>query len=214
MNSGPPLEEPALRGLSDAELLDVADARGLVLATYDARDFVVLVEEREQAALPVTGVIVISARRFPPGARGHGPLLRALAAATDSPEFVQLRIDAVTVHTAVTSHGRRFGNHRVVNGVADVHEVVHFGHQAPYERSLEVAQDRAQAGQERQRLPQRDKIARARPRDAAGNKPYAGRTWHGDYVTINGRGFPDTIAPNGVTILPNQPYGSMVTFEP
>ncbi|MCA9942231.1 MAG: multicopper oxidase domain-containing protein [Anaerolineales bacterium] len=34
------------------------------------------------------------------------------------------------------------------------------------------------------------------------------------YWTINGRSFPDTIAPNGVPWLPNQPYGSLVQIEP
>jgi hypothetical protein len=51
-------------------------------------------------------------------------------------------------------------------------------------------------------------------RAVARNKPYDVTTMHDDYWTINGRAFPDTIAPNGVTILPNQPYGSMVTIEP
>lgn len=73
----------ALKGRSDAELLDHAAARGLVIATYDARDFLRLVEERENTSRPVHGILVISARSFPSGSRGHGRLLRALVAALD-----------------------------------------------------------------------------------------------------------------------------------
>ena len=34
------------------------------------------------------------------------------------------------------------------------------------------------------------------------------------YWLINGRSFPDTVAPNGATWLPDQPYGSMTRIEP
>ncbi|MDB5064519.1 MAG: Multicopper oxidase [Chloroflexi bacterium] len=34
------------------------------------------------------------------------------------------------------------------------------------------------------------------------------------YYMINGRSFPDTIAPNGVSNLPGQPYGSLVHVQP
>lgn len=39
-------------------------------------------------------------------------------------------------------------------------------------------------------------------------------TYHPRYWLINGRGFPDTIAPNYATWLPNQPYGSLVRIHP
>jgi FtsP/CotA-like multicopper oxidase with cupredoxin domain len=40
-------------------------------------------------------------------------------------------------------------------------------------------------------------------------KPY-----HAHYYLINGRTFPDTIAPNGAAWLPNQPYGALAHVEP
>lgn len=70
----------ALRGRSDADLIDFAAARGLVIATYNARDFLRLVEERENASEPVSGIVAISVRSFPTGAHGQGRLLRALVA--------------------------------------------------------------------------------------------------------------------------------------
>lgn len=38
--------------------------------------------------------------------------------------------------------------------------------------------------------------------------------YHPRYWLINGRGFPDTIAPNYASWLPNQPYGSLVRVHP
>lgn len=45
-------------------------------------------------------------------------------------------------------------------------------------------------------------------------RPYDVTTFHPRYWTINGRAFPDTIAPNHDPSLPSQPYGAMVTTEP
>lgn len=70
--------DPALRGLSDAALLDHATAQGRVMVTYDVADFAPLLEERQVAASPVAGIVLISRRSYPPGERGHGRLLRAL----------------------------------------------------------------------------------------------------------------------------------------
>lgn len=39
-------------------------------------------------------------------------------------------------------------------------------------------------------------------------------TYHPRYWLINGRGFPDTIAPNYASWLPNQPYGALVRIHP
>ena len=39
-------------------------------------------------------------------------------------------------------------------------------------------------------------------------------TYHPRYWMINGRSFPDTIAPNGAAWLPNQPYSALVHIEP
>ena len=72
--------DPAMRGLSDPALFDVAAAEGRVIATYDVADFLPLFEEREMAAEAVAGIVLISARSYPPGERGYGPLPRALEA--------------------------------------------------------------------------------------------------------------------------------------
>ena len=40
------------------------------------------------------------------------------------------------------------------------------------------------------------------------------RNYHPRYWFINGRGFPDTIAPNFASWLPGQPYGSLTIIEP
>lgn len=42
-----------------------------------------LFEERATGGEPVAGIVLVSARRYPPGERGHGRLLRALAAFLD-----------------------------------------------------------------------------------------------------------------------------------
>ena len=38
--------------------------------------------------------------------------------------------------------------------------------------------------------------------------------YHPRYWMINGRGFPDSFAPNGASWLPNQPYGALARVEP
>ncbi len=43
---------------------------------------------------------------------------------------------------------------------------------------------------------------------------YDFNTLHNRYFTINGREFPDTIQDNGVSWLPNQPYGALVRVQP
>jgi len=43
--------------------------------------------------------------------------------------------------------------------------------------------------------------------------PYDITTKHDHYWTINGRSFPDVLAPNNVPWLPNQPYGALVWIE-
>jgi FtsP/CotA-like multicopper oxidase with cupredoxin domain len=44
-------------------------------------------------------------------------------------------------------------------------------------------------------------------------QPYTPSTTHFHYWTINGRSFPDTIAPNDAPWLPGQPYGALVQVE-
>ncbi len=44
--------------------------------------------------------------------------------------------------------------------------------------------------------------------------PYNMNNYRPRYWLINGRSFPDTIAPNGAEWLPNQPYGSLIYIHP
>ena len=46
------------------------------------------------------------------------------------------------------------------------------------------------------------------------NQPYDFTALHNRYWMINGRSFPDTIAPNGAPWLPSQPYGSLIHMYP
>ena len=46
------------------------------------------------------------------------------------------------------------------------------------------------------------------------NLPYNMNNYRSRYWLINGRSFPDTIAPNGAEWLPNQPYSSLVHIHP
>jgi FtsP/CotA-like multicopper oxidase with cupredoxin domain len=45
------------------------------------------------------------------------------------------------------------------------------------------------------------------------NQPFDMTQYHPRYFMINGRSFPDTIAPNNASWLPSQPYGSLVEFQ-
>jgi hypothetical protein len=45
-------------------------------------------------------------------------------------------------------------------------------------------------------------------------EPFDFTAYHPRYWMINGRSFPDTIAPNAATWLPTQPYSSIVHIEP
>ena len=45
-------------------------------------------------------------------------------------------------------------------------------------------------------------------------QPFNSKNYHPRYWMINGRGFPDTIAPNFASWLPGQPYGALAIIEP
>jgi FtsP/CotA-like multicopper oxidase with cupredoxin domain len=51
-------------------------------------------------------------------------------------------------------------------------------------------------------------------RGGSGSYAYDPAAYHPRYWMLNGRSFPDTIAPNGAPWLPNQPYSSMIHIEP
>jgi FtsP/CotA-like multicopper oxidase with cupredoxin domain len=46
------------------------------------------------------------------------------------------------------------------------------------------------------------------------NKPFNLTTYHPRYWLVNGRGFPDSIADNGASWLPAQPYGALARIQP
>lgn len=46
------------------------------------------------------------------------------------------------------------------------------------------------------------------------NRPFSARNYHPRYWFINGRGLPDTLAPNFASWLPGQPYGGLVRITP
>lgn len=46
------------------------------------------------------------------------------------------------------------------------------------------------------------------------NRPFSARNYHPRYWFINGRGLPDTLAPNYASWLPGQPYGALVRITP
>jgi len=72
-------EVSELRGQPDGAVFAWAAERGRSVVTYDT-GFVSVLNQRIAAEESVTDVIVVSARRSPPGDRGHGALVRALAA--------------------------------------------------------------------------------------------------------------------------------------
>jgi hypothetical protein len=45
-------------------------------------------------------------------------------------------------------------------------------------------------------------------------QPYRPAAYHPRYWMLNGRSFPDTIAPNGASWLPTQPYSSFIHMQP
>ena len=47
-----------------------------------------------------------------------------------------------------------------------------------------------------------------------GGYPFDLNAYHPRYWFVNGRTFPDTIAPNGASWLPSQPYGALATIHP
>lgn len=73
-------ERPDLRGRPDPNLLDIANGEERAIATRDARDFIPLAAELMTIGAPFAGLILIPKRSFPPEERGHGRLIRALAA--------------------------------------------------------------------------------------------------------------------------------------
>jgi predicted nuclease of predicted toxin-antitoxin system len=84
------VEQPALRGLADAQQLAEAAADGRALVTYDAADFIPLAQRRTASGEGHAGLILLRSSRFPQA--NHEELLDRLRAFLEGPappaEFV------------------------------------------------------------------------------------------------------------------------------
>jgi NAD(P)-dependent dehydrogenase (short-subunit alcohol dehydrogenase family) len=57
--------EPALRGLSDPDLFEVAQAQERAVVTYNRADFEAIVRERAEANQEHHGLVIVHPTRFP-----------------------------------------------------------------------------------------------------------------------------------------------------
>lgn len=80
-------EEPALRALDDADVLQVAVGDGRVLVTENVGDFEVLRRERVADGEPIPMIILTSHRAFPRNRRFVGRIVDALALAAGERPF-------------------------------------------------------------------------------------------------------------------------------
>lgn len=77
-------DEPALRGLSDPDLFELAQGQERVVVTFNVADFVAIVREFAQASRPHRGLILVNQGRLPNS--DFGRLTAALEAfLTDPP---------------------------------------------------------------------------------------------------------------------------------
>lgn len=76
-------DEPALRGLSDPDLFEAAQAEGRAVATYSRDDFEAVVRRHAELGREHEGLILIHPVRFP--GQGFGTLVKAFARLLDSP---------------------------------------------------------------------------------------------------------------------------------
>lgn len=82
------VEQPELRGLSDAQQFERAQADRRALVTYDREDLLAVDRWFRQAGREHHGLIILNARRFPPGPTSAGALVRSLAVfAADDPPY-------------------------------------------------------------------------------------------------------------------------------
>lgn len=75
-------EEQSLRGLSDPDVFELAQAQGRAVATYNRDDFEAIIREYAEAGWEHHGLVIVHPTRFP----GHGfaRLIKALGALTDA----------------------------------------------------------------------------------------------------------------------------------
>jgi uncharacterized protein YbjT (DUF2867 family) len=77
-------EEPALRGLSDPDLFEVAQGQQRAVVTYNRADFEALVREFAEAGREHHGLVLIHPTRFPGG--DFARIVRALEKLLAAPE--------------------------------------------------------------------------------------------------------------------------------
>lgn len=58
-------DEPALRGLSDPDLFEIAQAQGRAVVTYNRTDFEAIVHECAEAGRRHHGLVIVHPTRFP-----------------------------------------------------------------------------------------------------------------------------------------------------
>jgi hypothetical protein len=77
-------EEPALRGLSDPDLFELAQSERRTVVTYNRVDFEALVREYAEAGRDHHGLVLIHPIRFP--GSDFGRIAKALEGILDEPE--------------------------------------------------------------------------------------------------------------------------------
>ncbi len=70
-------DEPSLRGLSDPDVFEIAQAQGRVVATYNREDFEAIVREYAEAGREHHGLVIVHPIRFP--GQGFARLTKAFA---------------------------------------------------------------------------------------------------------------------------------------
>ena len=76
-------DEPALRGLGDPDLFDVAQAKKRAVVTYNRADFEAIVREYAEVGRQHHGLVIVHPTRFP--GSDIGRLVASLANLLDSP---------------------------------------------------------------------------------------------------------------------------------
>lgn len=73
-------ERAELRGLAALKQFEHAQDEGRVFVTYDREDLLAVDRWFRQAGREHHGLVILNARRFPPGPAGAGALVRSLGA--------------------------------------------------------------------------------------------------------------------------------------
>ncbi len=81
--------DPALAGLSDDQILAHATGAGRALVTANIKDFMPLDARYRAASQTHRGLILVSAKTFPPDRNFTAALIGALSALLDQPDQIQ-----------------------------------------------------------------------------------------------------------------------------